>query len=77
MMKSTIAALMVAATTACSNEWIWEECSWMYYREGCGDEVTGDGDPGDGCGWIYWYDWEGVEKEVTCDQFDKWSACWE
>ena len=57
MMKSTIAALMVAATTACPNEWIWEECSWKYYREGCVGEVVGDGNPGDGCGWIYWDDW--------------------
>ena len=75
MMKSIIAALMVAATNACANEWIWEECSWSWFRYGCPGEIEGDN--GDECGWIYWDDWNQEEKEVTCKTFDTWPSCWE
>ena len=68
MMKSAIAALIASAVTACDNEWIWEECSWMWYRDGCDGEVAG-------CGWIYWDDWNLEEFTVTCDEFDDWWWC--
>ena len=43
-MKFAITALLAAAANACDNEWIWEECSWMYYRWPCDDEGWGDGE---------------------------------
>ena len=76
MMKSTIAALIVAGASACANEWIWEECSWMYYRYPCADEYI-HGDDGDGCGWFYWDDWNLEEFEVTCGEVEDWSWCWD
>ena len=73
MMKSTIAALIVAGASACDNEWFWEECSWMYFRYPCEGEF--EGDDGDECGWIYWDDWLLEEFEVTCNEFDDWWWC--
>ena len=74
MMKYTIAALMVAASQACYSDWIWEECSWSWYRNDCtGTEVYGDN--GDGCGWIYWDDWLWEEYEVTCNEEADWWWC--
>ena len=54
----------------CDNEWIWEDCSWMWYRNAC--EGEGDTD----CGWIYWDDWWQEEFWVDCDEFYSWSWCW-
>ena len=31
----------------CSSDWIWEECSSMYYRSACDEETPTD------CGWFY------------------------
>ena len=53
----------------CDNEWIWEECSWMYYRSPC--EGEGDTD----CGWVYWDDWSFSEFWVDCDEFNSWDSC--
>ena len=53
MMKSAIAAaLFASAVSACDNEWFWEQCSWSWFRYACDGEIGGDG-----CGWIYWDDW--------------------
>ena len=54
----------------CDNEWIWEECSWMYYRDPC----EGEGDTE--CGWVYWDDWWQEEFWVDCDEFWSWDWCW-
>ena len=67
-MKSAIAALLVAGATACDNEWIWEECSWMYYRHVCDYET-------DCAGWKYWDDWNLEEFCVTVDEFNDWDWC--
>ena len=70
-MKFAITALLAAAATACDNEWIWEECSWMYYRDPC----EGEGTLGEG--WVYWDDWNLEEFWVTDDEFAEWDWCWE
>ena len=68
-MKSAIAALIIAASAnACDNEWIWEECSQMYYRDCCDNECYEEG-------WVYWDDWNLEEFEVTVDEFAGWSWC--
>ena len=54
----------------CDSEWIWEECSWMYYRDPC----EGEGDTE--CGWVYWDDWNYEEFWVDCDEFASWDWCW-
>ena len=70
-MRLTLALLAVGAT-ACDNKWIWEECSWNWYRDPCNYEIeTGD------CGWIYWDDWNQEEFWVSCDEFAEWDWCWE
>ena len=70
-MKSAIAALIIAASAnACDNEWIWEDCSWMWYRDPC----EGEGDTE--CGWVYWDDWWQEEFWVDCDEFWSWDWCW-
>ena len=71
-MKFAITALLAAAANACDNEWIWEECSWMYYRNQCDDEGWGDGEDG----WVYWDDWNLEEFWVTEDEFAAWDWCW-
>ena len=53
----------------CDNEWVWEDCSWMWYRSACDGE--GDTD----CGWVYWDDWNQEEFWVTCDEFAEWWWC--
>ena len=65
-----------ADDTDCT-KWIWEECSWMYYRHFCWDD---DGEAEEGvigdCGWFYWDDWNWEEFFVTCDEFyDEWYWC--
>ena len=52
----------------CLSDWIWEDCSSLYYRwDDCSDD----------CGWEYKA--EGDEDEdaywVTCDEFDSWEEC--
>ena len=58
-MKLALAILAVVnyANADC-DEWVWEECSWMYYRDYCVD-VYGEPEYGveDDCGWFYWDDW--------------------
>ena len=71
-MKSAIAALIATAATACENEWIWEECSWMYYRVPCDYEFDNSGEED---GWIYWDDWNQEEFWVTAAEFDEWYWC--
>ena len=58
-------------------EWIWEECSWMYYRHYCVDENNWpEYGVEDDCGWFYWDDWNLEEFFVTCDEFDnEWTWC--
>ena len=51
-------------------EWIWEDCSGMYYRNEC---YEGEGDTD--CGWMYWDDWNWTEFWVTCDEFNSWEYC--
>ena len=78
-----IALASVASATAVKDDdeidctlWVWEECSWMYYRHFCGDGYSAeDGVIGD-CGWFYWDDWNLEEFFVTCDEFNEWSWCW-
>ena len=50
----------------CDDEWVWEECSYMWYRNDCDSNE---------CGWIYWDDWSWTEFFVTCDEFDTWYWC--
>jgi len=67
-MKSAIAALIIASATAC-DDWTWEECSEMYYRNLCDGECNGDG-------WMYWDDiWE-EGYCVSVDEFASWDWCW-
>ena len=73
MMKSTIAALIVAGASACTYEWIEEKCSWMFWRDACDGEIYGDS--GDECGWIYWDAWKEEEFEVTCNEYADWWWC--
>ena len=68
MMKSAIAALIATSVSACDNGWIWEECSWSWYRDACDYENVD-------CGWIYWDDWDQSEFVVTCATFDTWVSC--
>lgn len=70
-MKSIAAICLAATASAC--DWIWEDCSWMYYRDLCEDEnFEGATD----CGWVYWDDWSYEEFWVTCDEFAEWEWCW-
>ena len=67
-MKSIAAICLAATASAC--DWIWEECSWMWYRSTC------DGEDGEtDCGWVYWDDWNYEEFWVTCDEFADWWWC--
>ena len=67
-MKSIAAICLAATASAC--DWIWEECSWMWYRDLC------DGEEGEtDCGWVYWDDWTYEEFWVTCDEFADWYWC--
>ena len=69
-MKFTALALLAGLASAEDCEWIWEECSWMHYRDPCeGEEAETD------CGWIYWDDWNLEEFWVTCDEFETWDWC--
>ena len=78
-MKFALAALLAATTIAtrtadqfgndCWGDWIWEDCSGMYYQSDyCSDD----------CGW--WYapemddDWSD-DFWVTCDEFASWEEC--
>ena len=73
-MKTALAlALTAAAASACANEWIWEECSWSWYRDFCEGESLADGD----CGWIYYDEWNLEEFWVSCEEFDDWWWCHE
>ena len=52
----------------CYGDWIWEECSGMYYySDYCSDD----------CGWWYWDDYSYTEFWVTCDEFADWTWCHE
>ena len=53
----------------CYNEWNWEDCSQMWWRNACEWEAEGD------CGWIYedYYTWETFW--VSCDEFNSWDSC--
>ena len=78
-MKFALAALIAATATAtrssdqfgwdCYGDWIWEDCSGLYYQS---DYCTDD------CGW--WYspgfddDWSD-DWWVTCDEFATWEEC--
>ena len=81
MMKSAIAALIASAVTACDEPWIWEDCSWSWFRKPCIGEFSAtfcdcDGKYDyDSCGWIYWDDWDNLEYEVTCNEFWSWEVC--
>ena len=69
-MKSTIAALIIASVaTACDNEWWYEECSDMEWRELCEGECDNDG-------WMYWDEWLEDEFCVSKDDFADWEMCW-
>jgi len=50
----------------CYSDWIWEECSELYYYS---DYCTGD------CGWWYWDDSNYEDYWVSCDDFDTWTYC--
>ena len=65
-MKSAIAALVALGATALStcDDWLYEDCSQMYWRNACPGEVA-EGE----CGWWYWDDYSG-QYWVTCDEFD-------
>ena len=71
MMKSVIAALLAAVVSAgCEDEWTWENCSQLYYRDPCKGEDHEDED-----GW-YYLDDEFYEKWwVTRAEFESWDYC--
>ena len=63
------------ALQECDNGWVWEACSWRYWRNACDFEyqeswVTGP------CGWVYWDAWTRSEFFVTCEDYaNEWSTC--
>ena len=50
-------------------EWIWEECSWSWYRNLCDGECDDDG-------WMYWDAEKWEEFCVSVDDFISWNICW-
>ena len=53
---------------SCYGEWIWEDCSELYYRHDlCSDD----------CGWEYKAEGDDDEDSwwVTCDDFWSWEYC--
>ena len=67
-----VAIVVLAATETRAwgcHEWIWEDCSEMWYRDACEHERETE------CGWIYWDDWEETEFWVSCEEFAEWDWC--
>ena len=72
VIANVASAVKVATGVGCSNEWIWEECSWSWYREPCDYESSAYNENG----WFYWDDWSGEEFWVSEDDFATWESCW-
>ena len=70
-MKISIMALLAASTMAgCVDEWTWENCSELYYRDVCDGEDWGDED-----GWVYMDPEFYEEYFVTVTEFNSWDYC--
>merc|ERR1712107_599341 len=61
----------------CHSDWIWEECSAMWFRS-CEPAKRADcpwSDMCQGCGWIYSMEFDD-EFFVSCEEFDEWCWCY-
>ena len=54
------------------DEWQWEECSDMWWRNACAVEME---EGSDDCGYIY-SGADGSEFFVSCQEFSDWEECW-